>query len=277
MNLPITAELKKVLEVTIQGCINAYNEKEMGAVDHSIYDMYSKFSFTENVDSLIDTTRKVEGIIARRGKSILIIFQGSNGLADWADNFKFWKENEKYRKGSLLTLAGDIVGENISVKVHDGFHDQARLAYPCIKTAVDAYMQEIPMEEWDIIVTGHSLGGAVSTMTAFFLTRDFPEIRPAVTLVPHASPRVGNKTFVTSMNANVGRIVRTVFETDIVTRVPMEILGFRHVGIELTLKKRNRRWYDRILHPWTENVGSMRDHYPQNYRDAIAKLGVLSC
>ncbi len=275
MILPLTKEAKTALSVSIQGCINAYNKKEMGVVDHSIYDTYRYFSVQTKVDDILfDRTRSVEGIIARRGDALLIIFQGSNGFSDWIDNFHFFKESEKYRRPKREFMV-DIDGTQTTVRVHDGFHDQAEFIYPVIKKAIDEYLTEVPKEKWEVLITGHSLGGAVSTMTAFFVCRDYPVLRPVLTLIPHASPRVGDSSFKLAMESSVGRIIRTVFETDIVTRVPFEKFGFRHLDITLDLKKRTRKWYDRILHPLAENIGSAMDHYPQNYRDAINALPVI--
>jgi alpha-beta hydrolase superfamily lysophospholipase len=45
-----------------------------------------------------------------------------------------------------------------------------------------------------LYVTGHSLGGALSTLIAFYLACD-PEIRKPVTCISFASPRLGDKDF----------------------------------------------------------------------------------
>jgi hypothetical protein len=71
-----------------------------------------------------------------------------------------------------------------------------------------------------VIVTGHSLGGALATLSASQWA--------ASRLVTFGSPRVGNVAFVGTVRAEA--VARYVDCCDIVTRVPPETPWYTHVG-----------------------------------------------
>lgn len=274
----ITPEIKSLLQFSIQSSINAYcRPQELGAIDYSIYDTYKIFVRKTEMDILPlngskETIRKVEGIVSRTGDRLEITFQGSTGFMDWIHNFKFLKENDQYRKPK--EIINNITGTVENVKVHEGFSEQAKLVFDVVEDALLSYRKEMKGKEMNILITGHSLGGALANRVAYEVCDRMPEFASSLTVIPHASPRVGNDVFAKALPESVKFYLRTVFETDIVTRVPFEVLGYRHAEPSIILGKTKRKWYERIIHPIDENIGSAKDHYPQNYRDAIAKLKV---
>lgn len=64
--------------------------------------------------------------------------------------------------------------------------------------AVAAYLKLYP--KYKVVITGHSLGGAIARLTYFFLedTKQFPNV--AYELYTYGEPRVGNKYFADYMN-----------------------------------------------------------------------------
>ncbi|MDD5389619.1 MAG: lipase family protein [Gallionellaceae bacterium] len=107
-----------------------------------------------------------------------------------------------------------------------------------------------------IFYTGHSMGAALATLAA---ARHAPSA-----VYTFGSPRVGNQAFVASLN-NVP-IYRIVDDEDIVTTVPSESLGFRHVGTELRLSSHGQALsLNRVFGP----PKPLADHAPINYVDRI--------
>jgi len=141
------------------------------------------------------------------------------------------------------------------VRVHEGFAK----AIDSVWADIDA---ELATLQCPVFYTGHSLGAALATLAA---SRRAPR-----TVYTFGSPLVGNQGFVASLD-NVP-VYRVVDDSDAVTRVPPEVLGFRHAGIPqlLTGPAANSAinplsWFRRLLGP----PKPLADHAPINYVDRI--------
>lgn len=88
---------------------------------------------------------------------------------------------------------------------------------------------------WTIYVTGHSLGGALSTLCAYDCAKKrWQSPRPVVVNYSFGSPRVGNRAFAQSFNALVPDCWRVVNSNDAVPLVP-RLMGYAHVGGKVQL------------------------------------------
>lgn len=101
-----------------------------------------------------------------------------------------------------------------------------RSVLAAISTAIAAY------PKYTLVITGHSLGGAVATMAA-------AELRSRghkADLYSYGSPRCGNEAFAKFvMNQQVlglGANYRITHATDPITRVPPTWLGYQHTSPE---------------------------------------------
>jgi len=97
------------------------------------------------------------------------------------------------------------------------------------------------------IVAGHSLGGAMATIFATQLyQRDHDFWKGKNVLITFGSPRVGDAQFSSNHDLILSpkKKLRIVYNRDIITHLPLRLLGFQHVSSELyiTVKKR-REWY----------------------------------
>lgn len=110
-----------------------------------------------------------------------------------------------------------------------------------------------------VFFTGHSLGAALATLAA-------ARIAPTA-LYTFGSPRVGDDEFVASLNHLADGIHRVVHGEDIVTTVPPEALGFRHVGkLEILAAPASRGWAEWFT-GWLRPPKPLGDHAPVNYVD----------
>lgn len=161
-------------------------------------------------------------------------------------------------------------------RVHNGF----LRAEQSLAGAVDAWLAAEPARP--LVVTGHSLGAAMATITAARL--------PGSALVTFGSPRVGNAAFRATL---AGRPVRRYVDCcDAVTTVPPP-LGCGHLGTELYIDRTGRvlaaapGWWQRHRDKWAARrdylarctgrpgnvaVRALADHAPINYVSAV--LGV---
>jgi triacylglycerol lipase len=106
----------------------------------------------------------------------------------------------------------------------------------------------------DLYITGHSLGAAMATIA----TSRFEEFVPVKQLTTFGSPRVGTRSFVKNIQT---RHYRFVNNNDIVTKVPLWIMGYKHHGI---LQYINFYGNIRKLTPWQ----AMKDKW-RGYRSGI--------
>jgi len=115
--------------------------------------------------------------------------------------------------------------------VHTGFYASWKEISSRVLQGVKAATAANPT--WPIVVTGHSLGGAVATIAT-------PYIRKAnlkADLYTSGSPRVGNSVFVKYVTNQAGGEYRLTHEADPFARLPHIIFNYRHTSPEYWLKE----------------------------------------
>ena len=160
---------------------------------------------------------------------------GSNELVDWIYNFTFQFMRTPYKD----------TGTSDRIKVHTGFYR----SYLRVREIIHEHIKE----DKEILVYGHSLGGALATLAALDIQYNFPD--KGVACVTSGSPRVGNRFFRNSYNRRVPNTLRFVFGADIVTKVPPRLFFYEHIGTLISINFR-RGW-------------SIRDHLMNRYIPAI--------
>ena len=163
------------------------------------------------------------GIAVSEGKKrITVVFRGSESLSDWYYDLMVFKHKLK---------------ENIYV--HSGFYKQltSNSVYDELVENIKTILKEHP--DFDIYVTGHSLGGALSTLFGYMLANS---IENNVNVVSFASPRVGNYEWKKSFEETKNLIhYRITNKRDIVTAFPM--YKYYHVGTNIQLSDEKYKIY----------------------------------
>lgn len=84
---------------------------------------------------------------------------------------------------------------------------------------------------YSLIVTGHSLGGAMATLGGGLLRNNgYP-----CDIYTYGSPRVGNQDFAEYISAQAGNEYRITHLQDPVPRLPSHLLTYRHTDMEYWL------------------------------------------
>ncbi len=147
--------------------------------------------------------------ISHKQQRICVIFRGSNQLIDWINDFLICK----------IRLENNIY-------VHYGFY---KSLYACnlfddLVNNLKTLIKEYP--EYEIFVTGHSLGGGLATLFSYLIS---DIIHKNITLISFASPRVGNKEWKNDFESKKNlRHYRCINRKDIITAVPY--FFYYHVG-----------------------------------------------
>lgn len=156
----------------------------------------------------------VIGYIAERD-TLFVGYRGSTNIQNWIDNIKVRQESP-YR--------------DADVGVEHGMYS----LYASLRVDVRSILNNM-VTKYDtrrLLITGHSLGGALATLTAFDLL--YAKAPFLVTdLVTFGSPRVGNERFAQYFEEFDVNVTRVTHYYDMVPHVPETFLGYEHVRGEV--------------------------------------------
>jgi predicted lipase len=207
-----------------------------------------------------DKKSDTQGFVATKDKSIYIVWRGSSSKKDFqndasVDKVPFIEEGEK---------------------VHIGFKSCWEAVKDQTYEALDKALKTLGGEDKidNIIVCGHSLGAAVTTLFAYSIYTIYKSNKIISCTI--GSPRVGNKVFKTNFDKSPIESLRIVHNLDVVTRAPN--IGYYHVNTELRIDDEGnvKKW----MVDW-ERVGeylkaaftgqTVKDHMTSNYINALNK------
>ena len=119
-----------------------------------------------------------------------------------------------------------MVDAELGGKVHKGFQTEVDDLWPTMQPAI-LKLGAKKTYQVDIWFCGHSLGAAMATIVASRCYEDDDCPNPQE-LYTYGSPRVGNTKYVQTLMVTHHRYQNN---NDVVTRVPLWIMGYRHDGI----------------------------------------------
>lgn len=174
--------------------------------------------------------------VNRTNKRVVIAFRGTNTKKDILVDL----DNRRY----------SVEENGIEYEVHNGFRNYLKektdietegghlvSKFKVITDELEKIMDK-DCEGFDIYVTGHSLGGALSVYYGFKLAES--NKFPLVNVVSFASPYVGTESFQDAFRAlerdNRLRHIRISNDNDCIPANPC-IGGFLHAGVNIQLKK----------------------------------------
>jgi hypothetical protein len=151
-------------------------------------------------DGIFNTT----GIIGERANAVILAFAGTD-------------------PGAWETVATDAgAARDDQTDVHKGF--QAALAP--VAQFVSGAANLSNRTQRPLFIAGHSLGAALGILAASGLSDQAPRA-----IYGFGTPRPGGAAFQARYNSRFGDVTyRLVHGRDLVARVPMSFLGYRHVG-----------------------------------------------
>jgi predicted lipase len=162
---------------------------------------------------MIDNDHDTHGYIGytESQKAIYVTFRGSESIQNWISNLD-----------AILTSYPLCNG----CEVHKGFYTAEQAVFPAVLSQVNALTAKYP--SYSVIVTGHSLGAALATLTAMdLLANKVKNVR----LFNYGSPRVGNTDFATYTSTVLVDRNRVTHHKDMVPHAPMHE-RFTHISGE---------------------------------------------
>lgn len=183
-------------------------------------------------------SRDIEyGVVAEHSRRrIYVVFRGSESLTDWYHD---------------LIVSKVCLDEVSNVKVHKGGYLQLNEdgVYTDIKNVILELLSDPKYKDYQVYVTGHSLGGMLATLFTYILAKQ--ESNMNLVCISFASPRVGNKGFRRDFDSLDNVTHFRCFNTrDVVTYVPN--FRYYHVGFRVKLYKDAIK----VLAPFSDTKGA---------------------
>ncbi len=148
-------------------------------------------------------------------RQIILAFRGSQSVQNFLNNVNFPFKPVEYCAGCSVHGGFNIAWQEVRANVIDDLV-AARTAHP----------------DYALVITGHSLGGALASLAAADLRS---EGYPAA-LYSYGSPRVGNSAWTDFVTAQPGGNFRVTHGSDPVPRLAPVLWGFRHISPEYYIK-----------------------------------------
>ena len=197
-----------------------------------------------------------QGFVATKDKSIYVVWRGSESKKDFQNDASIDK----------------VPFINDGEKVHIGFKYCWESVLDETYNAIDDALESLQGETTDIVVCGHSLGGAVATLYAHSIKKHYSNYNVSATTI--GSPRVGNKVFKKNYDSSSIDTLRIVHNNDLVTHTPY--IRFYHVNYQVRLDTNgNRLKNDKSLKSFWLYIKSIfsgkniKDHMGDGYLEAL--------
>jgi len=160
---------------------------------------------------------KLLGFIATQGNQAYVIFRGTASMSEWVCDGEIHQAN-------FLPGWG---------KVHNGFHE---IYTTCAQTVIDT-LNKLPTNVDTLLISGHSLGAAISTLALADIMASTRFKKPVH--YTYSSPRVGDPEFFEKFQSSVQQSYRIHNTEDIVPTEPVAValisfgIGslYAHVGL----------------------------------------------
>jgi len=156
------------------------------------------------------------GWVCINDQTVMVALRGTELLHEWLDNFDF-----------IPAPYGPVPGRGT---VHQGF----QLVYYSIRNSLVGLVRQNAAGRKNLLITGHSLGGALCALAAPDLMNDAAQ-NLSPTVYTWAEPRVGHDDFVSFFSTHINVCYRIVNVWDVVPHLPPDIAGYEHEGNELAI------------------------------------------
>ena len=149
-----------------------------------------------------------------KNSTLIVAFRGTEYFKDWLDDFDF-----------APAPYSPILGRGT---VHQGF----LFVYEAVRDNVRKLVQSKALNCKELLITGHSLGGALSALAAPDLLNDVAA-NLAPTVYTWAEPRVGHPDYVRFFDSRLNVCYRIVNIWDVVPHLPPVLALYEHEGSSL--------------------------------------------
>lgn len=156
----------------------------------------------KNINSFLGLRALVA--LSHKRKEIVVSFRGSIAPMDYILDFAF--------------INASPASDDSNIKVHAGFFISAMSLYSEVTAAITCQLRQNPT--YKIILTGHSLGGAIARCFQFYYLYNNQFAGVLMEVYTFGEPRSGNKYWADFLNNQPITTARVVNKADIVPHLP---------------------------------------------------------
>ncbi|KAJ9052289.1 hypothetical protein DSO57_1035718 [Entomophthora muscae] len=151
-------------------------------------------------------------------QEIVLSFRGASNLNNWVQ--------------ALKVLQTDFPGVAYA-KVHSGIKECSDGLANRYLFQIKRLLQQPAFNQFNVVVTGHSLGGAIAVLAALRIQSALGLRWSRLKVFTYGEPRIGNAYFANYVNSLPLYIIRVVNENDLIPHLPPSSLDYVHHHTEL--------------------------------------------
>jgi len=164
------------------------------------------------------------------GSDLVVAIRGTNGILEWLKDFEFQLVTYPYVPGAGRTATG-FTSLYATLGITQGITPGTIVPDPGSPRVIEILRTLLGDPAIRTLhIVGDSLGGALATLLALDLAGNGVFATP--TVYTFGSPAVGDKLFAGTYDARVPDTWRITNNADLITHLPLPIMGFVHVDRE---------------------------------------------
>ncbi|GLT84300.1 hypothetical protein SLE2022_025370 [Rubroshorea leprosula] len=172
--------------------------------------------------------------ISRLGRrDVVIAYRGTTTCLEWLENFRATLTHlhlnqpddaqQEEQKKHVNSFAEAPMVESGFLSLYTSRSGTSPSLQEMVRDEMSRLLQSYGDEPLSITITGHSLGAALATLTAYDIKTTFNRA-PMVTVISFGCPRVGNRNFRCELEKQGTKVLRIVNTDDLITKVPGFVL-----------------------------------------------------
>lgn len=112
-------------------------------------------------------------------------------------------------------------------KVHTGFFEGSQILVKLYRHDLKKHLEKHPT--YRLVITGHSLGGAMAVLSAAILTKELGIKWEKIFIVTYSQPKIGDIKFNNWLVQHPFEMIRVSDKSDLIARTPPKIFGYRQL------------------------------------------------
>ncbi|GMH44518.1 hypothetical protein BSKO_12470 [Bryopsis sp. KO-2023] len=215
-------------------------------------------------------------LIAWNHCTILVCFRGTYSASNVWTDLQFWRVVHTPKRGNYFLRSRPLV--------HWGFMKSwtaSNLNHRILNRVIQImHSDKFDKENARVLVTGHSLGGALAVLASHDIATHCGIGPKQITCYTYGAPRVGNHAFAREYDALVPNTWQVINDEDFIPRMPKFLILFKHVGTKAIINGQG----DLIVRPHMVEVSlykmftffksssSVIQHLLLNYRKSFVAI-----
>ncbi|EOX96477.1 Fungal lipase-like domain - like 10 [Theobroma cacao] len=162
--------------------------------------------------------------IARLGRrDVVIAYRGTATGLEWLENLRATLTPLPNADSKPGPDGSEPMVESGFLSLYTSGTAESPSLQEMIREEILRLLQTYGDEPLSLTITGHSLGAALATLTAYDIKTTFKRA-PLVTVMSFGGPRVGNRSFRRQLEKQGTKVLRIVNSDDLITKVPGFVL-----------------------------------------------------